>query len=90
MELRVAVGAAIREVRLSKGLSQEMVGPRAYQSALERGVQCPTVEKLHEIASIMDVHPLTLVGLAYEGFDRTSAAELFAAVLKEIETVRAR
>ncbi|ACC73922.1 transcriptional regulator, XRE family [Paraburkholderia phymatum STM815] len=48
-------------------VSQESltVSSRTYLSALERGLQAPTLEKLDEIAGGIGVHPLTLLIYAY-------------------------
>ncbi len=42
-----------------------MVSSRTYLSTLERGLKSPTLDKLDEIAGVMDVHPASLVLLAY-------------------------
>lgn len=59
---------ALRVVRNARGLTQEdfgVVSSRTYMSGLERGLKNPTLRKIDEIASVMDVHPLTLLTLAY-------------------------
>jgi transcriptional regulator with XRE-family HTH domain len=64
------IGEALRRLRTSKGLSQEHFGDvssRTYVSVVERGLKHPTLSKLDEIASEMQVHPLTLLTLAYAG-----------------------
>lgn len=68
MELKKAVGATLKQFRLSKDLSQEDfadVSSRTYMSTLERGVKCPTLEKLEQLASVMEVHPLSLLTAIY-------------------------
>ncbi|PTQ74307.1 helix-turn-helix domain-containing protein [Pseudomonas sp. GV071] len=68
MELKKAVGATLKQFRLSKDLSQEDfadVSSRTYMSTLERGVKCPTLEKLEQLASVLDVHPLSLLTAIY-------------------------
>jgi transcriptional regulator with XRE-family HTH domain len=68
MNLRKALGLAIRRVRKSRGLSQEAfdsVSSRTYLSTLERGIKNATLDKLDEIACVMEVHPAALVCLAY-------------------------
>lgn len=66
MELRKAVGAAIRAQRLSSGLSQESVGEsQSYVSDVERGRKSPSIEKIDQLANLMGIHPLTLVAKAY-------------------------
>jgi transcriptional regulator with XRE-family HTH domain len=68
MELKQAFGLALRRFRLSKGLSQEdfsLISSRTYLSSLERGLKSPTIEKVHVLASRLDVHPLTILASTY-------------------------
>jgi hypothetical protein len=51
-------------------LSQEAfsdVSSRTYMSTLERDLKSPTIHKLAELCEVMEVHPLTLLTLAYAG-----------------------
>jgi transcriptional regulator with XRE-family HTH domain len=78
MELKKAVGVTLKEFRLSKDLSQEDfadVSSRTYISTLERGVKCPTLEKLEQLASVLDVHPLSLLTAIYLKRDDTEAVD---------------
>ena len=62
------IAKALRLVRVSKGLTQEdfsLVSSRTYMSSLERGVKSPTLGKLEAIAEKLEVHPLTLLAIAY-------------------------
>lgn len=68
MNLRQSLAAAIRTVRKNKGLTQEdfgVVSSRTYLSSLERGLKSPTIDKLEEIAGVLDVHPATILLMAY-------------------------
>lgn len=68
MELRQALGLAIRLIRKSRRLSQEqfdVVSSRTYLSVLERGQKSPTLDKLHHICGVMGIHPAALVCVAY-------------------------
>lgn len=59
---------AIRTIRKTRNLSQEDfsdVSSRTYVSSLERGLKSPTVGKLSELCAVMEVHPVTLLTLAY-------------------------
>lgn len=72
---------AVREIR---GLTQEdfgLVSSRTYLSGLERGLKSPTLGKLEQIASVMQVHPLTLLALTYA---RTPSPEATAEVLDRV------
>ena len=55
-------------MRLRQRLTQEdfsIVSSRTYLSTLERGLRCPTIEKLDELAKRMEIHPLSLMVQAY-------------------------
>ena len=50
------------------GVNQEQfdgVSNRTYVSALERGLKQPTLPKIDELASVLGVHPLSLLLLCY-------------------------
>lgn len=68
MELNDAFAEALRSMRQRRGLTQEdfvMVTSRAYMSLLERGLRCPTLEKVEELASVMQIHPISLIVKCY-------------------------
>lgn len=68
MNLRQSLATAIRTIRKNKGLTQEdfgVVSSRTYLSTLERGLKSPTIDKLEEIAGVLDVYPGTLLLMAY-------------------------
>lgn len=68
MDTRQAFAAALRLARRRRGLSQEALGEvsgRTYISALERGLKSPTLQKVDALATAIDIHPVTLVALAY-------------------------
>jgi len=69
MNISQAFGLALREKRKSRNLSQEgfpLISNRTYISSLERGMKSPTLEKIEEICSTLDTHPLGLLKLEYE------------------------
>ncbi|WP_462176325.1 helix-turn-helix domain-containing protein [Klebsiella variicola] len=85
-----SLATAIRTVRKARGLSQEAfsdVSSRTYMSTLERDLKSPTLHKLAELCEVMEVHPLTLLTLAYAGNDMHKADELLAQVRQESEAV---
>ena len=85
-----SLATAIRTVRKARGLSQEAfsdVSSRTYMSSLERDLKSPTLHKLTELCEVMEVHPLTLLTLAYAGDDTHKADELLARVRQEFEAV---
>ena len=62
------LSAALKAVRHARGITQEdfgLVSSRTYISSLERGTKSPTLGKIEQIASVMGVHPLALLVLAY-------------------------
>ncbi|MFC4788307.1 MULTISPECIES: helix-turn-helix domain-containing protein [Giesbergeria] len=90
MAAKHSLAAAIRTVRKARGLSQEAfsdVSSRTYMSTLERDLKSPTLHKLTELCEVMEVHPLTLLTLAYTGDDLRQADQLLAQVRQQLETV---
>ncbi|MEI4523832.1 helix-turn-helix transcriptional regulator [Pseudomonas neuropathica] len=86
MELKYAFGQALRELRMSKDLSQESIGAsQSYVSDVERGLKTPSIEKLDEFASTLGIHPVTILAKSYLVKDRSlSAEDLMALVRKEL------
>jgi len=81
---------ALKTIRKARGLSQEAfsdVSSRTYMSTLERDMKSPTLNKLAELCDVMEVHPLTLLTLAYAGKDLRQADQLLAQVRQELEAV---
>ena len=50
-----------------------MVSSRTYISNLERGLKVPTLKKVDSLATVLRVHPLTLLTLSY--LDARTATE---------------
>lgn len=68
MDIKVIFGKVFRKVRTAKGKTQESfssISSRTYVSTVERGVYSITIEKLDELATVLDVHPVTLLYLTY-------------------------
>lgn len=89
MAAKNSLAAAIKTVRKARGLSQEAfsdVSSRTYMSTLERGLKSPTLSKLAALCEVMEIHPLTLLTLAYAG-DGKGAEKLFARVQSELEAI---
>lgn len=90
MAAKHSLATAIRTVRKARGLSQEAfsdVSSRTYLSSLERDLKSPTMHKLTELCAVMEVHPLTLLTLAYAGDSTRKAEQLLAQVRQELEAV---
>ena len=90
MAAKHSLATAIRTVRKARGLSQEAfsdVSSRTYMSSLERGLKSPTLHKLTELCEVMEIHPLTLLTLAYAGNSTSQAEQLLAQVRRELEAI---
>ena len=89
-------GRALRYVRTAKALAQEefdVVSSRTYISALERGLKQPTLPKVDAFAAVLDVHPLTLIALAYvdpSDADADDIGRLLQRVQAEVEALLSR
>lgn len=80
-------GMALKLARKSKNISQEsfdVVSGRTYISSLERGLKSPTLEKVDQLASVVGVHPLTVLALSYGVSDKKSLAKLLHDVEAEL------
>ncbi len=85
-----SLATAIRTVRKARGLSQEAfsdVSSRTYMSTLERDLKSPTIHKLIELCEVMEVHPLTLLTLAYTDGDERKVSHLLANVQQELASL---
>ena len=90
MAAKHTLSEALKTTRKARGLSQEAfsdVSSRTYMSSLERDLKSPTLNKLAELCEVMEVHPLTLLTLAYAGDDAQRAEQLLAQVRQELEAV---
>lgn len=71
-------------------MSQEAfsdVSSRTYLSSLERDLKSPTVQKLTELCGVMEVHPLTLLTLAYAGTEQREIRQLLDRVQHELDAI---
>ena len=84
---------ALRQIRKARGLSQEAfsdVSSRTYLSSLERDLKSPTMHKLTELCKVMDVHPLTLLTLAYAGDDMDKVRRVLKQIEQELLSIKQR
>lgn len=91
MATKNPLSAAIKTARKARGLSQEAfsdVSSRTYLSSLERGLKSPTWHKLTQLCEVMDIHPLTLLTLAYGGKVPAGAEKLFERIRRELDTLK--
>ena len=90
MAAKHTLSEALKTIRKARGLSQEAfsdVSSRTYMSSLERDLKSPTLNKLAELCEVMEIHPLTLLALAYGGTNARKADQLLAQVRQELEAV---
>ena len=91
MTQKSSFAAALRMTRKARSLSQEDfsdVSSRTYLSSLERGLKSPTLNKVAELCAVMEIHPLTLLSLAYAS-DSKAIDKLFARLRDELSAVLA-
>ena len=90
MAAKHTLSEALKTIRKARGLSQEAFSDessRTYMSSLERDLKSPTLNKLAELCEVMEIHPLTLLTLAYAGDDARQAEQLLAQVRQELKAV---
>ncbi|HBP6008394.1 TPA: XRE family transcriptional regulator [Pseudomonas aeruginosa] len=88
--LKPSLPDALRKIRKARGLSQEAfsdVSSRTYLSSLERDLKSPTLNKLAELCEVMEVHPLTLLTLAYAGAGQLEISQLLDKVKNELNAI---
>lgn len=89
MGLLERFGAALQKARKSRRLTQEdfsVVSSRTYLSSLERGIKSPTISKVEELASVIGVHPLSLLALAYLPANPEERREVCARITADLES----
>ena len=90
MAAEYSLARALKAVRKARGLSQEAfsdVSSRTYMSTLERDLKSPTLSKLTELCEVMEVHPLTLLTLAYTENDQHKTSQLLDQVQRELDAI---
>lgn len=72
MTRKLDFGTALRNIRIQKQLPQESLGPsQSFVSALERGIRSPTLQKLEQLAVLLEINPVTLLVYACLEQDQT-------------------
>jgi transcriptional regulator with XRE-family HTH domain len=90
MTLRMYFAKALQTVRKHRDLTQEDfsdVSSRTYLSSLERGMKSPTLEKVEQLATVLNIHPVTLIGLAYLMKEGMTVDELVNRLKSEIRSI---
>ncbi|WP_370662475.1 helix-turn-helix domain-containing protein [Massilia timonae] len=87
MVLLKRFGLGLQKARKSRELTQEdfsEVSSRTYLSSLERGMKAPTITKVDQIATVIGVHPLSLIAYAYLPSSQAERDQLWAAIAAEV------
>lgn len=91
MDFKKAFGIAFKEARIAKKLTQEdfgLVSSRTYISTIERGLKSVTIEKLNELSTVLNVHPMTIIFMAYlELNSKVSAENLNELISNQIKEI---
>lgn len=90
MSVRKGFASALRQIRVSKNMTQEdfsEVSSRTYLSSLERAMKSPTLDKVDELASVMQIHPVTLLMLAYCHSEKIDLNDLYIQVSAEMKNL---
>lgn len=93
MNVRKGFASALRQIRNSKNLTQEdfsNVSSRTYLSSLERAMKSPTLDKVDELASVLEIHPATLMMLAYCHAEKIELDRLYLQVSSEMKELAER
>ncbi|HHX4485513.1 TPA: helix-turn-helix domain-containing protein [Pseudomonas aeruginosa] len=88
--LKRALGAVLREYRVKRKIAQESMGPsQSYISNLEAGRWSPSLDKIEQMAAVLDVHPATIIIAGYiRAEEQARTEELIERIrceLKQIE-----
>lgn len=89
MVLLKRFGIGLQRARKSRKLTQEdfsVVSSRTYLSSLERGIKAPTITKIDEIATVIGVHPLSLIAYAYLPSCPTERDRFWAKIAAEVDS----
>ena len=92
MHLVKRFGAGLQRARKARGLTQEdfsEVSSRTYLSSLERGLKSPTISKLEELASVIGIHPVSLLALAYLPASQDERSDLCERITAELASIDA-
>ncbi|MEW7848463.1 helix-turn-helix transcriptional regulator [Massilia aurea] len=82
-------GIGLQRARKSRKLTQEdfsNVSSRTYLSSLERGIKAPTITKIDEIATVLGVHPLSLIAYAYLPSSSAERGQFWETIAAEIDS----
>ena len=86
MELKQAIGKALKQMRKSRHLNQEDFGghsSQTYLSQLEGGGRGPSLEMVDALATAMGVHPLTVLTQCYLLMDEAATLDSLMGRIRE-------
>ena len=89
MVLLKRFGIGLQRARKSRELTQEdfaEVSSRTYLSSLERGLKAPTIKKIDEIATVIGIHPLSLIAYAYLPSSSAERDKFWATIVAEVDS----
>ncbi len=88
---KAAVGRALKQLRNARGVTQEDLIPaisRRHIGRLEQGVQLPSIGMVEHLAEGLQVHPLTVLAVAYaRRFDTASIEKVLKSVRADLSTL---
>lgn len=90
MSIRKGLASALAAARKQRGLAQEDfsdVSSRTYISSIEREIKSPTLEKLEQLASVIEIRAATLIVLATMHAEGIPAEELLRCIQAEINAL---
>lgn len=64
------------------------ISSRAHISMLERGLKGVTIEKMIEIAEVMEVHPLTVLLDSFSSYEGVMPEKLLEQIVREHNELR--
>lgn len=88
-ELKRALGSSIKSYRLKRDIPQESLGPsQPYISNLEAGRGNASIDKIEQMASILGLHPVSIILAAYvSSNDGCTADQLLEKIRDELREI---
>ena len=86
MDINQAFGTALKQARKAKNLTQEdfaEISSRSYMSDMERGKNSVTLTKLVSLADRIDLHPITILTMAYLKKDKKMSLDKLEKLIKD-------
>lgn len=88
-ELKRALGAALKSYRLKRNISQENMGPsQPYISNLEGGRWSASLDKIEQMATVLGVHPVSVILAGYLATEEdANPEEVLARIRSELQEI---